>query len=187
MDFSKLALSDFRSDEHVVTIVRHHWFVLLKEVVGVVILFLIPFIALPVIASVVPAGSNVAQIGAITGFLGSLWALICWQLLFVRWTDFYFDIWIITNWRIIDIDQQGLFKRNVASILNLDHIQDADYELHGVIGNLLNFGHFNVQTAGAKNEFDFDDAANPAGIERILRDAQEKLLELRRSQGAPAH
>lgn len=180
MDLTKLELGDLKHDERLVTIVRHHWFILLKDVFGVLMLFLIPFIVVPLASVyVVQSGVPAAQIGAVFGFLGSLWALICWQLLWVKWTDYYYDVWIVTNWRIIDIDQRGLFKRNIASILNLDHIQDIDYELHGLIGNILNFGHFNVQTAGARNEFDFDDAANPAAVERVIRDAQEELLKIK--------
>ncbi len=180
MDITKLALRDLKHDERLIIIVRHHWFILLKDVFGVLLLFLVPFIVVP-IAGLYIAGSGIpaAKLGAIFGFLGSLWALICWQLLFVKWTDYYYDVWIVTNFRIIDIDQQGLFKRNVASILNLDHIQDMDYELHGVVGNILNFGHLSVQTAGSRNEFDFDDAGNPSYIERVIRDAQEELLKIR--------
>ncbi len=187
MDLTKLALTDLKPEEHLVTIVRHHWFILLKEAVGVLVLFLLPFIALPLIGFVVNAGSSAAETGAIAGFFGSLWALICWQILFVRWTDYYYDIWIITNWRIVDIDQRGLFRRNVASILDLDHIQDVDYELSGFIGNILNFGHFNVQTAGTRVEFDFDDAVNPQRVEKMIRDAQEELIQLKRRIGLTPH
>ncbi len=180
MDIKKLALSDLKHDERLVTIVRHHWFILLKDVFGILVLFLVPFIVVPIAGLyIVGSGVSAAQAGAMSGFLGSLWALVCWQLLWVKWTDYYFDVWIVTNFRIIDIDQRGLFKRNIASILNLDHIQDIDYELNGLIGNILNFGHFNVQTAGARNEFDFDDAANPAIVERVIRDAQEELLKIK--------
>ncbi len=180
MDITKLALSDLKHDERLVTIVRHHWFILLRDVVGILILFIIPFIVVPIAGIyIVGSGMPAAQVGAVFGFLGSLWALLCWQLLFVKWTDYYYDVWIVTNWRIIDIDQKGLFKRNVASILDLDHIQDVDYELHGLIGNILNFGHFNVQTAGSRVEFDFDDAANPSYVERTIRDAQEELIGIK--------
>ncbi len=180
MDLTKLALRDLKRDEKLLIIVRHHWFILLKQVFGILVLFLIPFIVVPLAGLfIMQSGVPAAKLGASFGFLGSAWALICWQLLFVKWTDYYYDVWIVTNFRIIDIDQQGLFKRNVASILNLDHIQDIDYELHGILGNLLSFGHFSVQTAGSRNEFDFDDAASPAYVERVNRDAQEELLKIK--------
>lgn len=187
MQLHRLALKDLRADEYLVTIVRHHWWVLLKSVFGVFIIFLLPFIAVPLLGFyLTQSGVAVATAGAMSGFFGSLWALICWQLLFVRWTDYYYDVWIITNWRIIDIDQIGLFRRNTASIMDLSHIQDMDTELNGIIGNLLNFGHINVQTAGTRNEFDIDDVGNPTKVEAMIREAQAKLLHHPPAAGAVA-
>ena len=173
-----------RQDEYLVTIVRHHWWVLFRSIVGIFLIFIAPFILVPVAGFYfTEAGLATEEVGAISGLLGSLWALICWQILFARWTDYYYDVWIITNWRIIDIDQQGLFKRNTASILDLSHIQDVSTELTGVIGNILNFGYIEVQTAGSKNEFFFDDVGNPTKVERLIRDTQAKLLKEHPKEG----
>lgn len=191
MELAKLNLRDLKTNERLVAVVRRHWFALLRDVVGVAIIFLIPFFLVPLVGFYFTrAGVATAQIGALTGLLGSLWALICWQILFVRWTDYYYDVWIITNWRIVDIDQKGLFRRNIASILDLAHIQDIDIELEGIIGNLLNFGYIKVQTAGTKNEFDFEDVASPAKVEGIIRDAQTELLRIHSAEaqgGAQGH
>lgn len=179
MDLRKLTLRDLRADEYFVEVVRHHWWVLLRSIFGILLIFLIPFILLPLMGFYfAQAGINAAQIGAMSGFIAAVWALLCWQLLFVRWTDYYYDVWIITNWRIVDIDQQGLFRRNTASILDLNHIQDIDTELNGIVGNILNFGSIMVQTAGAKNEFSFEDVSNPTRVEGLIREAQAKLTQL---------
>ena len=184
MNLSLLSISDLKENEHLVTVVRHHWLVLIFHVLGLAFIFILPFIAVPVLGIFISqSGLDVAQVGAMAGFLGSLWALIIWQFLWVRWTDWYFDVWIITNWRIIDIDQQSLFKRNTATILDLEHIQDIDTTLHGILGNIFNYGHIQVQTAGTKNEFDFEDAVNPVRIERLIREAQTELQKIHRAEG----
>ena len=92
--------------------------------------------------------------------------------------DFYYDVWIITNWRIIDCDQQGLFRRNISSILNLDHIQDIQTTVVGIIKTVLDYGNIEVQTAAAKREFIFEDVAHPRQVEKMVRDAQAELLRL---------
>lgn len=185
MELGKLNLHDLKKDERLVAVVRRHWFILLKNVLGVAIIFLIPFFVVP-LAGVyfTQAGIGSKEIGAVFGLLGSLWALFCWHILFVRWTDFYFDVWIITTWRIVDIDQIGLFRRNTASILDLGHIQDIDIELTGILGNLLNYGMIQVQTAGTKQEFYFEDVANPSKVEKIIRTAQTELSRLHAQETA---
>ncbi len=191
--FPRLAIGtdDARRGERLITVVHHHWFTLLKEVVGVGILFVIPFIALPLVGSFVSQSGQLSipasDIGAMLGFFGSLWALLCWQLLFARWTDFYFDVWIITNWRIIDFDLQGLFRIDITTLMDLDHIQDINTKSNGVIQNILNFGEIEIQTAGTKREFLFEEIPNPRNIERLIRSAQEELLGLKAAAGVTHH
>ncbi len=168
-------LNDFKDNEQVVAIIRHHWFVLLREVFGLIILFLAPFFLIPIAFGIAVQGGNVPAIsGGVVIFFGSLWTLVIWNLLFARWTDYYYDIWVITNRRVVDIDQKGLFNRSTATLLTLDHIQDIEAELNGVIGNLLNFGDVTIQTAAAHREFIFQEVSSPNGVVKIIRDAQHE-------------
>jgi len=176
-------LKDFKSDEHVLTVARKHWFVFFIQMIGLALLFIIPFFFIPFLAIFIVAGAGPVTIPAGFGFFfASLWALILWQMLFARWTNFYYDVWIITNWRIIDIDQKAFFKRNVATLLNLDHIEDITTEVDSVFGTFLNYGTLQVQTAAAKTEFHMNDIAQPREVERIIRKAQEVRLKLRPRQ-----
>jgi hypothetical protein len=163
-------------NERIVMVVHHHWWNLLKAVLGVVVLFFAPIIVIPVFGSFFGATANAAQLGAVVGFLGSLWALMCWHILFTRWTDFYFDIWVITNWRIIDMNLKGLFKIDIGSMLDLDHIQEITTHSDGVIENILGIGTIFVQTAATKHsEFEFNEVSNPQSVERVIRQAQIEL------------
>ena len=173
-------LKDFKPDEHVLIVARRHWFVFFRDVIGILLLFFIPFFAIPVLGVFVTAGTPTVTIPSGFGFFfASLWALVLWQMLFARWTDYYYDVWIVTNWRIIDVDQRGFFHRNIATLLNLDHIEDVTTDGNSVIGTLLNFGDIQVQTAAAKQELIFWETANPRHVEKIIRSAQEKMLGIK--------
>ncbi|MBI3574014.1 hypothetical protein HY090_03105, partial [Candidatus Kaiserbacteria bacterium] len=103
-----LGFKDFREGERIVAIIRHHWWVLLRSLIGIAILFVLPFFLAPLVFGFAAQGGTTPQIsGGVVLFFSAAWALIMWNFLFARWTDYYYDIWIITNWRIIDIDQQG--------------------------------------------------------------------------------
>lgn len=173
-----------RPEEHIVAVVHKHWWALLREVVGVGLLFLAPLIALPVLAIFFGSAVDADTIGATFGFIGAAWALVCWHLLFTQWTDYYFDMWVITNWRVVDIDLRGLFKLDIATILDLDHIQDIKTESTGVIANVLNFGRITVQTAGTSREFEFIHCPKPRRVEKIIRDSQEQLIAIKRARDA---
>ena len=179
----KLKLPDSKKDERVIVIVWHHWWIFLREVLGLVLLFIGPFIMIPFVLSLFATQS--IQVGGapvnLVLFFSSFWALVIWNVLFTRWTDFYFDVWIITNWRIIDVDQRGLFKRNISSILNLNHIQDIQTEIEGIIKTFLDFGSIEVQTAGTKREFIFNDVAHPRQVEQTIRDAQAEQLRINKA------
>ena len=168
-------IGDFHEKERVVAVIRHHWFVLLRELIGIGILFALPFFMIPLFWSFAVSSGTVPPVsGGVALFFGAFWALIMWNFLFTKWTDFYYDIWVITNSRIVDIDQQGLFKRSVATMLNLNHIQDIESQLDGVLGNILNFGNVAVQTAAAKREFLISEVENPTHVAQIIREAQHE-------------
>ena len=179
MSYNPFELKDFRDGERVVMLVRHHWFVLFREVFWLGILFIAPFFLIPIAFGISAQGGGLPSVPpGVVIFFASLWTLIIWHLLFARWTDYYYDIWIITNWRIIDIDQIGFFNRNVATLLTLDHIQDIETHVDGIVGTILNFGNIKVQTAAAKAEFLMSEIPNPVGIEKIIREAQEEKIRV---------
>ncbi len=62
--------------------------------------------------------------------------------------DFYLDILIVTNDRLVDIDQKGLFARSIAEI-ELYQIQDITSEVEGFFPSVFNYGNLIIQTASA--------------------------------------
>jgi hypothetical protein len=175
------ALNSTYKNERIILVVHHHWWNLLKEVFGVICLLVAPIILIPIASIFIgQSGVDTSKIGAAVGFFGAVWVLVCWQFLFVRWTDFYFDVWIITNRRIIDMDLKGLFNVEIGSMLDHDHIQEIGTHSVGLIQNLLNFGDILVQTAATKrSEFRFFEVSNPRHIENVIRSAQMEYQGLK--------
>ncbi len=134
---------DLRSGEYLVSIMRKHWFVLFMRVIPFKILFLLPFGALAVIPA---TGMSDAQIATIV-FFGAFWMLVLLMIIFTIWTNYYLDIWIVTNQRIMDIEQKTLFNREVKT-LRMETVQDVQTDKVGVFQEFLDFGTLRVQTAG---------------------------------------
>ncbi len=74
---------------------------------------------------------------------------------------------LVTNEHIVDIDQNTLFHRSVAT-LTLSRIQDVSAEVDGPAQTLLQYGTVVVQTAGQKENFRFDYITNPYEAEQYI-------------------
>ncbi len=96
-------------------------------------------------------------------FLLSFYILLVWQFLFKKLTDFYLDTWIVTDHRILEIHQLGLFKRDVSE-LRLSKIQDVTVKVNGLLPTFFNYGEVVVQTAGEIPEFKFKQVPYPQKI-----------------------
>lgn len=71
----------------------------------------------------------------IIGVVGFLYSYMLW----------YFSIYIVTNERIRQISQKGLFKKTVVD-LGLDKIQSISYGVPGLIAGIFGYGTILIQT-----------------------------------------
>ena len=88
----------------------------------------------------------------------------------ISWTNYYLDVLIVTNKRIIDIEQFGLFSRDQAS-LPIKNVQDIKVKVVGLIPELLKFGNLDIQTAGEAKEFEIRDLRDPEKVKNIINKA----------------
>lgn len=155
----------FREGEQILATHRRHMIVLLLEI--------IPLIFFLCVISAVVAFA-VSQIPDVFTplipliFLGVLlFANIFWIALFVVLTDFYLDIWIVTDKRVIAIEQKGFFSRTVSEF-ELAKIQDITVTVHGIIPTLLRYGDLTVRTASEHENFVFKQVPRPNAVKDEL-------------------
>lgn len=97
-------------------------------------------------------------------------------LLVPSWISWYFSVFIVTDQRMIQITQKGLFSRSVVD-MGLSQIQMVNYEVSGLQETLLGFGTITMQTF--VGDLVIHDVHHPAHI-------QKKILEILRDHGVPA-
>lgn len=168
---------NFDSDEKIVMKVRKHWFVVFSEAIVMFFVLIAPLILLAFVGS-----SEFFKIkGEVTYLylaIQSMWALFVWLMFAKFWTDYYLDVWIITNKRIIDVEQTGFFNREVATI-TYDKIEDVVVSVRGIIATVLKFGEIRIQSAGATREFTMHRATDPYTVKDIIF----KVIEQNRIRG----
>src|SRR3989344_3368632 len=94
--------------------------------------------------------------------------------LMALWVLYYLNYQIITNERIVDMDQKNLLFHSTTE-LHLAQVEDLTSEIKGFLGNLFNYGNVYVQTAGARTRFEFDYVPDPNAIVKIILDLYQKI------------
>ncbi len=164
--------------EKLIKIVRRHYFVVLPMVFTIALGVVLPVLVYLFLTSdLVNLGPNMATtmktfVSNWGVFIYSLWALILWIVLFIEWTDYYLDIWILTDKRIIDVEQIGFFHREVTSFA-YSQIQDITVETRGILETFLKFGTLHIQTAGHNRNIIINDAHNPEEARALILNLQE--------------
>jgi hypothetical protein len=95
---------------------------------------------------------------------------------FPSWLSWYYSIFIVTDQRLIQITQKGLFNKTVVD-LGLNQIQMINYQVAGLQEALLGFGTIMMQTY--MGDLIIHDVHHPAKI-------QKKLIGILRDQGVDA-
>lgn len=164
-----------KEDERILLILRKHWAILAgktSKTVFLAILLIIACIILPKIFPVLLA----EELRPVFVLLISAYCLGVWLYFFINWVDYYLDVWIITDERIIDVEQAGLLNR-VSAEQKIYRVQDVTAEVKGLLQTFWGFGTLYVQTAGEEKRFTFENIPDPYKVKRIIMDAYEKSLE----------
>lgn len=170
--FSKFHFKDIGSNEKIIRVIHRNWFYLFQQFFWLLIVsgvFIGGFIFMPVFFS--DAFSGIDQ--SIILFAKNFFMLAVWIYGFMIWIDYYFDVWIITSERIVNIEQKGMFTRKVSE-LRFQKIQDVTAEVIGFLPTIINYGDVKVQTAGEESEFVFRTVSDPYGIKNIIMDLQKQ-------------
>jgi hypothetical protein len=94
-----------------------------------------------------------------------IWYSLVISFIFMNFINWYFNVYILTNERIVDVDFVNLTYKQVASA-PIGNVQDVTFKLGGVIRTIFNFGDVFIQTAGEERNFDFDAVPKPDQVAR---------------------
>lgn len=100
-----------------------------------------------------------------------MFVLIFWTSFFYAWTKDYFDVWHVTDRHIIAVNQKELFNRD-EMFLELQKIQDVQFQKEGFLATFLGYGMLQIQSAGTEQEFVITNV-------RDVEDAAHSIMELR--------
>jgi uncharacterized membrane protein YdbT with pleckstrin-like domain len=85
------------------------------------------------------------------------------------------NAFIVTNQRVIDIDQSGFFNRRVSES-TYEKIQDISFTVRGVWATLFRYGSVVLQTAGTNAQLELKNVRWPERVQSMIVEAQRQRL-----------
>jgi membrane protein YdbS with pleckstrin-like domain len=153
---------ELNEGEELITILRKHRITLSWFFLKIIIVFVLAMIFFR-FAPNEKWSAQVFLIWIFLGFIYSFRGIFVWLL----------DCYIITNERIIDIDQRGFFQRIVTEV-SYGKIQNAFYEIKGPLATFFNYGNIKIQIAQNKGMLLMKQIPDPKKIQDIIIKFQEK-------------
>lgn len=160
------------SKEKILLVLRQHPIVNFKWVVISIFLILAPFLIFPLL----PLFDFLASEFKFFTMVG--WYLLVSAYVIEHLLYWYYNIYLITDERIIDIDFISLIYRRVSEA-KIDKIEDVTATTTGLFAGIFNYGNVTIQTAAEKREFEFLAVPQPEKVTRLLN---ELVLEEEREK-----
>lgn len=157
------------NDEEIILLLRKHWVTNIPWVLMLLVMVFAPLVLtnFPLI-EFLPARFQFIVV--------LMWYLLTFAFVLEKFLSWYFNVYIITDERIIDIDFYNLIYKKISDA-DIENIEDVTLVMGGALQTIFNFGDVKIQTAGEVPEFEFEQAPKPSVIINVLQQlrTEEKI------------
>lgn len=148
-----------KDDERVKSVTRRHISTLFAPFLLAILLIVAPFFLLFPLFGWGIFGVVLFFTSVLIGIIVASRALLMWDS----------DVFIVTNFRIIDVDQKGLLARTVSEA-SMDKVQDVSWSRQGLVQTFFRTGAVTVQTAGATTTITASRISHPEEVYALIND-----------------
>jgi hypothetical protein len=160
-----IQLNNLRSGEKVDIVLRRHW---------------IAFAFLAVYAFAWIFFSIILLVILWTGTFSILVITAFWMyyslFLYVSWLNYELDVFILTNNRILCVEQKTFLNRAVGET-TLDKVQEVSIETKWLLANLFDFGTLKILTSGSSPSFDMTYSPHPMTSSRYINNLVDRYRD----------
>jgi len=146
-----------RPDEQFILLFRRHILTARRGLFSLLVMLVLGFIPF----FIWPSNTIIFRILAVAATLGVL-------LLLYHYVLWHFSFYIVTNERIRQVSQKGLFKKSVID-LSLDKVQSISFNTPGLFASIFGYGTIVIQTA--VGDLVISQAAHPEKVYNNLQNA----------------
>lgn len=159
---------------------RHHWIVLVPPV-----LLYIVFIVLFGLFLILMREQNAIQKDGVLFYAvilsGFLFATYYVHRFFVHMYNFFLNIVIITNYRIVDLDKT-LILHDTREVIDIAKIQDVTKKQDGLVRNILNYGQLIITLSSVSSTKTLHFVPNPDFHFRVINRKKREYIQQKQSE-----
>lgn len=166
-----LQLQNLKPWEEVIMAVRRHWIIYIFLKLRLFVWIIISIVALSLFGNFMLCYL----------FLVMFWLFMC-LFMYNAWLNHELDLFVITNNRIIWVDQQGFLNRTLWEC-NLWQVQDVKSHTKWLLSNIFNYGTLTIQTAWNTTNFQMDYAPHVIQTARKILNAVDDYRDKESGNG----
>lgn len=155
----------YEPGEKIILLLRAHPFTQIPWIITSILIYILILILNMFIANFFSGGQIL-----IFNIFGVMFLLSYIWFSFISW---YFNVGIITNKRIIDIDFYVVLYKEIT-VARLDKVEDITLKSGGYFESFLDFGTVFIQTAGTEANIEFANIPKPSLVVQLINNILNK-------------
>ncbi len=163
MDIAKLI--QLKPDEEVLMTVRQDFVPFVPRMVFFALWFVIPFFFLFPLFRQGAWGVGVFLLLVLSAVFFSLRSWFAWQR----------TIFVVTDRRLIDIDQHGFFDRSISELF-FSGIDEVSFRRKGFFSTIFRYGLVLIKTTGSAADIEVRRVRNPSRLTDLVNDLREAVI-----------
>ena len=109
------------------------------------------------------------------------WYMITLTYVFQSYLIWYFNVYIVTNKRIVDVDFYAILNRKISET-PIQQVQDVTLSVAGIFPSMFDYGDIQIQTAAEQEEFEFEAVPNPSFVHDKISDLATEAKQRARTK-----
>jgi len=169
---SEVQFGESEEGEQILLLLRAHLVTNVPWILITIGLLVFPIILIPLLSAAGGFG-----IGAGAGFVFFLfWYATTATYAFLNFLYWYFNVYIVTNERIIDTDWYSVVVRKVSST-QIAKLQDVNAVQVGALQGIFDYGNVRIETAAEEENFEFENVPHPQLVAKQINELMQKEEE----------
>lgn len=158
---------DLNENEEILLFLRRHFVTNVPWIIQGIFLIILPIFAgilinsLDISTGVIPPNLSL--------FTLLFYYLLVFEFFFLNFLNWFYNISLVTNQRVIDFDFRVLFSKQVAAT-KIVQIEDVSLSEVGLIRSVFDYGDVRIQTAGTVEFFEFLAVPHPERVVHTISD-----------------